>query len=408
MSAKYYHRDLNKLYENLVPDGKISWVISKINIKQKIPQTDYVILDNIIGDLDDVQSYLEKLNRQLKTENRLIVVYYNHLWEVCLRAASWFGWRRKTKNQNWFDNGDVKNILDLAGFETLYQKKRMIFPLEIPFVSKWLNNFVAQLPLINALCLTTWTVARKKPTKTKDYSVSIIVPARNEAGNIASICRKVPQFGKWQEIIFVEGHSKDKTWDKIEEERQAKKTKIKIRTFKQKGIGKADAVRLGFKKARGELLMILDADLTVKPKELLKFYRVISQRQAELVMGGRLIYQMEEEAMRTLNKLGNRIFSWLFSWILSQRIKDTLCGTKVLLKKDYEDIVRNRSYFGDFDPFGDFDLIFGAVKQNHKIIEIPIRYGERKYGSTNISRFKHGWLLLKMTYFAYQKFKIID
>ncbi len=234
-----------------------------------------------------------------------------------------------------------------------------------------------------------------------------MVPARNEEGNIPHIAKSIPKFGTQQELIFIEGHSKDNTWKEIQKLLKSKPKGLSIKAFQQKGVGKADAVRFGFAKASGDILIILDADLTVAPKELPKFYNVLASGQAEFANGSRLVYPMEKEAMNTLNILGNRIFSWLFTWILGQRFKDTLCGTKAVFRKDYANIVKNRSFFGDFDPFGDFDLIFGAIKQNLKIAEIPIRYRERLYGMTNIRRFTHGWLLLKMTWFAYRKFNIL-
>jgi glycosyltransferase involved in cell wall biosynthesis len=247
-------------------------------------------------------------------------------------------------------------------------------------------------------------ILKKRAERNKDYTVSIIIPARNEEKNILNSINWMPSFGKKQELIFIEGHSKDKTWDEIQKVKKQNRTKFTIRSFKQKGIGKADAVRLGFDKAKGEILMILDADLTVAPSELLKFYRALSEGKGEFINGSRLIYPMEKQAMRFLNKIGNKFFSYVFTFILGQPFKDTLCGTKVLFKKDYLKIKAGRNYFGDFDPFGDYDLIFGAVKQNLKIIEMPVRYRERIYGQTNISRFSHGWLLLKMTSFAFRKF----
>ena len=218
--------------------------------------------------------------------------------------------------------------------------------------------------------------------------------------------QRIPPFGKHQEIIFVDGHSTDGTPEEIKRVIQGYPDKD-IKFFVQDGRGKGDAVRKGFAAAGGDILMILDADLTMPPEDLPKFYRAIAEDQGEFINGCRLVYPMEKQAMRFLNLLGNKFFSMMFTWILNQRFKDTLCGTKVLFRKDYKKIQANRSYFGDFDPFGDFDLIFGAVKQNLKVVEVPIRYRERTYGSTNISRFRHGWLLLKMTVFAYRKFKAI-
>jgi glycosyltransferase involved in cell wall biosynthesis len=178
-----------------------------------------------------------------------------------------------------------------------------------------------------------------------------------------------------------------------------------IKVLAQDGKGKGDAVRKAFEHARGDVLMILDADLTMPPEALPKFYEALASGKGEFINGTRLVYPMENDAMRFLNWVANRVFSWLFTWLLNQRFTDTLCGTKVLAKGHYQQIARNRNYFGDFDPFGDFDLIFGAAKANLKIIEIPIKYASRKYGETQISRFRHGWLLLRMVVFAFRKLK---
>jgi glycosyltransferase involved in cell wall biosynthesis len=218
--------------------------------------------------------------------------------------------------------------------------------------------------------------------------------------------QRTPDMGKHTEIIFVEGHSQDGTLAECLRVQKAYPERD-IRVLVQDGKGKADAVRKGFQEAKGDVLMILDADLTIPPESLPKFFEAIVSGKGELVIGSRLVYQMEKEAMRTLNLLGNKFFSTMFTYLLGQRIRDTLCGTKVLRRRDYEKIVAGRSYFGDFDPFGDFDLLFGAAKLNLQIVEIPIRYRERTYGSTQISRFRHGWLLLKMTAFAMKKIKFI-
>ena len=223
----------------------------------------------------------------------------------------------------------------------------------------------------------------------------MIIPARNEAGNIPDIFARTPDMGEGTELVFVEGHSRDNTYAAIEAAIAAHPERC-CQLLRQTGVGKGDAVRLGFARARGEMLMILDADLTVPPEDLPRFYEALRSGKGEFINGVRLVYPMEKQAMRFLNLLGNKFFSLAFSWLLGQPIKDTLCGTKVLWKRDYEAIAANRAYFGDFDPFGDFDLIFGAVKLNLKITDLPIRYRERTYGTTNIQRWKHGWLLLKM------------
>jgi glycosyltransferase involved in cell wall biosynthesis len=274
----------------------------------------------------------------------------------------------------------------------------------LPVVAWFFNSVLARMPILSRLCITNYIVARPAPVSRRSYSVSVVVPARNEKGNIEELVKRMPVFPGQSEIIFVEGHSKDATW--LEIQRVADKCKDRKIVFsRQKGIGKGDAVRAGFQLATGEILMILDADMTVPPEDLLKFYFALADGRGELINGCRLVYPMEKQAMRFLNSLANKFFAVAFSAILSQPVKDTLCGTKVLLKSDYELIARNRGYFGDFDPFGDFDLLLGAAKLNLKIVDLPIRYRERTYGATQIQRFRHGWLLLKMSVFAARKMK---
>ena len=279
-------------------------------------------------------------------------------------------------------------------------------PFNIWALSFLVNKYLAKLPLFNALTLNHFIVARALFEHARDYSVTILVPCRNEKGNIEQAVSRTPLFGTHQEFIFVEGHSQDGTYEEVERVIKAYPHKD-IKLFKQQGKGKGDAVRFGFAQAQGEVLMILDADLTVPPEDLPKFYEAIRSGKGEFINGCRLVYPMEDEAMRFLNLVANKFFGLFFSWLLGQRFKDTLCGTKVMFKHHYDELAANRHYFGDFDPFGDFDLIFGAVKLNLKVIELPIRYKSRIYGTTQIQRFRHGLLLLKMCGFAMKKIKFI-
>lgn len=369
---------------------------------------DYIILSDTIGNLEDVQKALQQLHKISNEDTRIIINYYNFLWEPILTIAEKIGLKMPQPKQNWLSGQDIKNFIELADLEVVKDGMFLLLPINIPFLSTFINKYIARLPLINKLCLVRFFVARRKTAlfPDKEYSVSIIVPARNEAGNIERAVTHIPQLGKKTEIIFVEGHSKDNTLEEIKRVIAVYKNKKDILLVEQKkGIGKADAVRKGLEKATGDIIIIFDADLTVDPNDLPKFYQAIRTRKAEFIQGSRLVYPMEKDAMRILNMFANIFFSMAFSFLLDQRIKDTLCGTKILFRKEYEKIAQNRSYFGDFDPFGDFDLIFGASKLNLKIIEIPIRYKARAYGTTNISRFRHGWLLLKMTVFAAKKIK---
>ena len=365
---------------------------------------DYIILSGLLGELADIQQFLLALKKFCHPRTRVIIEYYSYLWQYIVKLGEQMQSKIPQKISNWITYHDVLNFLNLTGYEAVKAERSMLFPRYIWGVSWFLNKLVARLPLINALTLTHIVVARPSGDHDRDYSVSILVPCRNEKGNVEAAVTRLPVFGTAQEIIFVEGGSKDGTYEEIERV-IAKYPQKNIKLYKQQGKGKGDAVRLGFGKATGEILMILDADLTVAPEELPKFYDAIRHNRGEFVNGCRLVYPMEKQAMRFLNLLANKFFGMFFTWLLGQRFKDTLCGTKVLFKEDYEALVANRAYFGDFDPFGDFDLIFGAVKLNLKVIELPIRYKDRQYGTTQIQRFRHGLLLFRMCFFAMEKIK---
>jgi len=309
--------------------------------------------------------------------------------------------------QNWLTVKDIDNLLHLGGFETIKTSSEIIFPLNIPVLSLMANRYLAKIYPFRLFCMSNFTIARKAPetgTQDRKYLVSVIVAARNEKGNIASLFKRIPEIGAGTEIIFVEGGSSDNTFETIRSEIE-KNPGRRASVFRQTGKGKGDAVRLGFSKAKGDILMILDADMTVSPEDLPLFYNALVSGKGEFINGVRLVYPMESEAMRFWNLVGNKFFSLAFTWLLDQPIKDTLCGTKVLTKENYEKIAANRSYFGEFDPFGDFDLIFGAAKLNLKIVDMPIRYRDRQYGTTNISRWRHGMILLRMAVFAASRIK---
>jgi len=375
-----------------------------LELEQKF---DVLIITDVIGHFNDIQSVFTALRNYCLEGTRLIVNYYNFIWEPVFILAEHLHMKMPQKAQNWLAPEDIDNFLILAGFETVKVERRILIPKHIPILSYIFNGFLATLPGIRKLCLSHYVVARLTPqAHEREYSVSIVIACRNERGHIEDGIRRIPEFGSHQEIIFVDGHSTDSTQQEIKRIIEIFPEKD-ITLLVQDGKGKGDAVRKGFAAAKGDILMILDADLTMPPEDLPKYYEAIASGKGEFINGCRLVYPMEDQAMRFLNMLGNRFFASTFSWLLNQRIKDTLCGTKVLFKKDYERIVEGRKYFGDFDPFGDFDLIFGASKLNLKITELPIRYQERVYGETNISRFKHGWLLLKMTVYAFFKLKVI-
>lgn len=378
----------------------------QLSLKQKF---DYVVMSDLVGHLQDIQRALEKAHTVMTKRSRLIITYYNFIWEPILLLAEKLRLKTPQPHQNWVNTHDLHNLLDLANFEIIRSGYRLLLPKNIPIFSWLFNKYLSQLPLLRKLCVVRFIVARPRVQVTHPelFSVSIIIPARNERGNIETAVQRIPKMGNKTEIIFVEGGSNDGTLDEIKRVVKAYKKKRAISFCVQSSTGKANAVREGFARANGDILMILDADLTVAPEELPKFYNALAANHGDFVNGSRLVYPMEKQAMRFLNLLGNKFFSMMFTYLLDQKFKDTLCGTKVLFKSDYEKLAANRSYFGEFDPFGDFDLIFGAAKQNLKIVEMPIRYAERTYGKTNIQRWRHGLLLIRMVGVAAHRLKFV-
>lgn len=365
---------------------------------------DYIILSDLAGSLWDVQQVVHNLHQFCHQKTRIVFSNFNFLWEPFMNLGEFLHLKLPQPRQNWLSKADLINIIQLEGFEVVTVQKKLLFPKYIPGLNFLFNRILANLPLLNTLDLVNIVVARPVFSKEIDYSVAIIIPARNEFGNIENVIKRTPSFGLSQEFIFVDGHSSDDTCQEMLRVKAAYPER-EIKVLLQTGIGKGNAVREGFETASADILMILDADLTTPPEDLGKFYNALKQNRGEFINGCRLVYPMEKDAMRFLNYMANKFFSVFFTYLLGQRLKDTLCGTKVLFKSDYEAIKKNRTYFGDFDPFGDFDLLFGAAKLNLKMTEIIVRYREREYGSTQINRFRHGWLLVRMSLFAAKKIK---
>ncbi len=369
---------------------------------------DLIILSNLIGHLDDVQKVLTSLHKFCHDRTKVIVTYHNYLWEPFLKLAEKLGLKTKTDNLNWLGKNDLNNLLYISGFDVYRSTGRMIVPFNIPLIAPLFNRYIAKLPVFRHFCMNQYSFAKPLPEgKDKEYSVSVVIPARNESGNIENAIKRLPKFGSHIEIIYIEGNSTDDTWETIQKIQKKYEGQYDIKIGQQKGKGKGDAVRVGFDMATCDILMILDADLTVPPEDLVKFYDAMASGKGDFINGSRLVYPMDKEAMRFLNLLGNKFFSLAFTWLLDRPFKDTLCGTKVIFRDDYNYLKKNRTFFGEFDPFGDYDLLFGAHKLNLKMVEVPIRYKERTYGTTNISRFKHGFLLLRMCAFAARKIKFI-
>ena len=387
-------------FEFLVGDIEIPESINKIE-----GTFDYILLSDTIGYLDDCQYTLNLLHKFCKEETRIVVSYFSYFWQPVLTFAEILKFKMPQVELNFLSTDDIRNLLLLADFDVVKEEWRQLLPLSFFGIGNIVNKYLATLPILRRLCLRNYIVGRSSKKVARQYkSCSVIVPCRNERGNIENAVLRIPDFCDDLEIIFIEGHSEDGTYDEIKRIK-SKYSEKKIKVLKQDGYGKANAVYKAFDNSSSEVLIILDSDLTVPPEQLSKFWNAIISGKGEYINGSRLVYPMEKDAMRFLNFMANQFFSVVFSWLLNQRYTDTLCGTKALSRSDYLRIKDNQSYFGNFDPFGDFDLIFGSSKLNLKMVEIPIEYKARVYGSTQIARFRHGLQLLKMVAHGYRKLK---
>lgn len=360
---------------------------------------DHIILDYLTGYLPDIQRVLEGLQSVTHTRTRLHVTSLNTLWTWPLRWGQTAGVVMPQPPSAWLADRDLFNLLELAGWEVVRFEHQQLFPWAVPGLDGFLNRYVVRLPIIRHLGTTISFVARSRRAAAA-ATCSVIVPARNESGNIRPALERIPVLGAGTEVIFVEGNSKDDTWEVIQREVAAYRGPLTVRALRQPGKGKWDAVRTGFAAATGDVLVIQDGDLTAPPEDLPKFFNAIATGAAEFANGSRLVYPMESRAMRFLNLIGNKFFAHALSFVLGQPVKDSLCGTKMITRADYLRLLRRIDAFGDFDPFGDFNLLFGSALLDLKIRDIPVRYKDRTYGETNISRFRHGWILLRMTWFG--------
>ena len=372
---------------------------------------DFIIICDTIGYLEDITETLDSLHSFFNEDTRLIVSYYSPLWSPFLNLATLLKLKMVNRNSTLLGTSDISNFLDNSHYQTVRIERKILIPFSLFGIERLINRFIAPLPLFSNICLRHYNISRSlKAINNKKKSASVIIPCKNERGNIASAISRLPKFTDNIEVIFVEGNSSDGTWEEINKVKKANnKTnkKFNIKAYKQPSEGKADAVFHAFDNATNDILIILDGDLTVAPESLKKFWNKISSGEAEYINGSRLIYPMDNNAMKFLNYIANKIFSILFTWLLGQRFTDTLCGTKVISKKNYLRAKKKNNDLGNFDPFGDFFLIFGASRLCLKINEVPIRYKARIYGETQISRFSHGMLLVKMLVLAFLKIKAI-
>ena len=403
--------EMIKIAKENYPEIKFSCQnIEELSLNKKF---DYIIISGTLGTVENIQLLLRKVLLYATSDTRIIIDLYNPLWSPIIRIGEKIGLKMPEITKNWLSIEDIENFLYISGYQVVKRKFLLFFPKNIFVFSLILNRLIGKFPILRRFSLSQIVIARPylPPENSDELTCSVVITCRDEEGNIEGLVTRIPQMGKHTEIIFVEGHSKDNTVGKIKEIMK-KYPEKDIKLLKQKGIGQGDAFRFGFDKAKGDLVIWLEADLTTPPEEAYQFWDIFITGKGEYLNGSRFIYKMKKSAMPLFNFLGNRFFGILFTILLKQRFTDTLCGFKAISKKNYLKIRKQIDYFGDFDPFGDFELIFGAIKNNLKVADIPVHYqprayGESKaYGSSFFSFAKHGFLLIRMSWIAFKKFII--
>jgi ubiquinone/menaquinone biosynthesis C-methylase UbiE len=365
---------------------------------------DYILFNHIFDTVDILRAF-ERIRRHCTSDTQLVIINYNQLWQPILQFASKVGLRSRFVDPNWVSENDIRNFLKLAGFRPVRKHRLLLFPKWIPFLSAIMNDLLARLPGLRRLCLMQVVVARlmPKPKCEEDVTVSVVVPCRNEVGNVRSAAERIPSMGKGTEILFCDDKSMDGTADEVRRMQDLYPDK-NIRLVEGPGICKAENVWAGFRASRGDVLMILDADLTVLPEELPMFFRALVSSRGDFVNGSRLVYPMQRDAMKFANMIGNKFFGLIFSYLLDQRIKDTLCGTKVLWRKDWVRMEHSLGSWGIRDHWGDYELLFGASKLHLDIVEVPVHYQERVYGVTKMTRvFSNGMRMLRICGHAWSR-----
>lgn len=379
------------------------------DLRGESSQRSAVLLNGALNHSADIQRLLSDIGTKLSDTSRVIAVMYNPYFGWIYKAANKLGIRSGPVPQTFVTSTDLLNLAALSGFRVVRTRSVLYCPFKLFGIGSLINAIMPALPLLRHLSLTSVVFLAPRRSERRLGSLTIVIPARNERGNIKPALDAIEMHRNGLpklEIIFVEGHSTDGTWEEIQKLAPLYASSFAIRTLRQEGIGKSDAVRLGFSNATGDLITVLDADLTMPPELLHRFWDAYRNGDGDFVNGNRLVYSMEAEAMQPLNRAGNRAFAKVLSRVLSVPIGDTLCGTKLMPRHDYERFVAWRREFGDFDPFGDFELLFPAAVMALRIVDVPVRYRARTYGSTNISRFRHGWMLLRMTILGFFKIRL--
>lgn len=360
------------------------------NIEKKF---DVIVVTDVLEIYSDIYLFLEKLNNLLEDNGKLILSSVNTRWGNLLKIAELLGLKSKTNNFSYIHLNKIEKISNGAGYDLIETITRQFIPFKFLYLGNIINKILELLLFYFKFGVKTYIVLRKISIREKSLSKTIIIPAKNEEGNLEELVSRIPKFENC-EIIFSIGESSDRTLE-VSKKIIDKNSDFNIKLIEQSKNGKANAVWEAIALSSGDVLAILDSDLSVDPETLKDFFKIIESNSADFVNGTRLVYEMEKGSMRIINKLGNRVFQYLIGKIINEDLTDSLCGTKVFKKDLIKKIFWWQDNFNLKDPFGDFDLIFAASYTGQKILEYPIHYRTRKYGTTQISRFRDGFKLVK-------------
>ena len=359
---------------------------------------DYIILNCALGETEDICRLLKNMLSGCTPSTRIIIYQHNHLWQGILNLGARLDLKRKERIQNWLSIRDLEAYLNAMGFETVRTFRQTILPVRMGVLGPLINGLAALLPFFDFLMLDQFIVARSVPGRKADETdagLTICITVQNEKGNIEPIVKSLPRVCDKQEILFVEGHSTDGTRDEIKRVMNSYPEK-RVRLIGQPGKGQGDAIRVGFQDAREEIIIVYEGDGTSVPEDIHYFYDAMRENRFEFIEGSRFVYPLNQQAMPLLNRIGNILFAKWFSWFLGQNVTDVLSGIKAINKKSYQVIYDHWGFLGVEDPFGDFELLYGAARFGLKVGEIPIRYRPRPYGESKTRPFRHGLMLLKM------------
>jgi ubiquinone/menaquinone biosynthesis C-methylase UbiE len=360
---------------------------------------DAALLTNTLEYAYDIGAILDRARAALRDNGRLLITTANPVWSPIFKAASKVGMRIPECDRLWVTNEDLDNLLKLHGFEVVDKRMDLVLPKPVPGLGDALNWAVSRTPVMRYLGSTQLIAARKLPEKARAYSVSAIVPCYNEAGNVERCVREMVKLGSRTELIIVDDGSKDGTAALVN---PALRSDIDVKVVSYSpNVGKGNAVQRGFERATGDILMILDADLTTHPEELGPLYEAMSTGRAEFVNCTRFVYPMDGQAMKFANYVGNKVFTIAVSLVMDRRVSDTLCGTKAMFRTDYEHFTMGR------DPWGDYDFLFGAAQLRLAVCELPVHYRDRLAGVSKMNSMKHAKNLVRMCLHGFRQVQIL-